>query len=110
MTISRVRITSGGTDRYGDPIPGTETVTEIEQVGWLPYVAPRSSNDIDAPGRAGVIVGLTLYLPYGYDLHHNDLIDVDGTRYRIDGEPGHWKHPGTQWEACAEVALVRAEG
>lgn len=110
MTISRVRQSPGGTDIYGDPVPSTETVTEIGRVGWLPFVVPRSSSDINAAGRAGVIIGLTLYLPYGFDIRHDDLVDVDGTRYRIDGEPGHWKHPSTEWEACAEVSLVRAEG
>lgn len=106
MTISRVRQTPGGVDPYGDPIAGTEAAEEIPGA----FVAPRTSNDIDGPGRAGMIIGLTLYLPYGYDLTHQDLVDVDGERYRVDGDPGHWLQPMTGWKAGAEVALVRAQG
>ena len=111
MTISRRRTAPGGTDVYGDPIPGTVTTTEL--VGA--FIAPRTSNDIDGPGRAGVIVGLTLFTPYGTDLTSADEIVVsgeganDGT-YRIDGQPGDWKNPWSQWEAGQSTALVRAEG
>lgn len=111
MTISRVRATPGGTDRYGDPTPGTTTTVDIPGA----FVAPRLSADINEPGRAGVVVGLTLFTPYGTDLVSTDQIVVsgeganDGT-YRIDGQPGDWKNPWSQWEAGQSTALVRVEG
>lgn len=104
--ISRVRSSAPGLDAYGDPIPGTETTEPITGA----FIAPRQSSDINDPGRAGVIIGLTLFLPFGFDLRHDDDIDIDGTRYRIDGDPGDWYQPMTGWEAGATVALVRAEG
>lgn len=111
MTISRRRLATAGTDAYGDPIPGSPATTEI--VGA--FVAPRVSNDIDGPGRAGVIVGLTLFTPYGTDLRSTDEIVIsgeganDGT-YRIEGHPGDWKNPWSQWQAGQSTALVRVEG
>jgi hypothetical protein len=110
--IQRARQSPGGTDPYGDPIPGTETLEEIPAPSGFAqsFTAPRISNDIDGPGRAGVIVGLTLYFECGYDLNHDDHVIVDGVRYRVEGEPGDWQHPKTGWDAGAEVALVRAEG
>lgn len=112
MTIQRVRRSAGGTDRYGDPLPGSEATEDIPgPLGQQSaYAFPRVSADINAPGRAGVVVGLTLHMRRGYDLRHDDLVEIDGVRYRVDGEPGHWEHPATGWTPGAEVALVRAEG
>lgn len=105
MTISRVRLDPGGTDQYGDPTAGTETATAIPDA----FVAPRMSNDIEGRAHTGVIVGLTLYAPYSFDIAADDLVDVDGVRYRIDGEVGKWRSPFTGWEAGQTVDLVRAE-
>lgn len=110
--IERARRAPGGTDPYGDPVPGTETLDDIPPPSGYsqPFTAPRSSTDLSAPGRAGVIVGLTLYFECGYDLKHDDDVLVDGVRYRVEGEPGDWSHPKTGWQAGAEVALVRVAG
>ena len=109
--ISRVRTSPGGTDVYGDPIVGTSTTTVLDGA----FVAPRMSSDIDAIGRAGVIVGLTLFTPFGTDLDTTDqiLVECEGANdglYRIDGQPGDWHHPMTGWQAGQSTALVRAEG
>lgn len=112
MSILRVRTPPGSTDRYGDPDVGTATETEIPgPLGYASaFTAPRTSSDINEPGRAGVIVGLSLYMAEGFDLKHSDHVKVDGTLYRVDGEPGNWPHPMTGWKPGSEVALVRAEG
>jgi hypothetical protein len=112
MTISRVRRSPGGYDEYGDPVESTTTTSEIEGA----FVAPRldtslgGTGEVMSRGRAGVIVGLTLYAPYGVDLTRDDQIDVDGVRYDIEGEPGAWKNGLTGWAAGIEAALRRAEG
>lgn len=104
--VERVRLTPGGHDAYGDPIPGTEDRLAIPGA----FVAPRESDALNDRGRAGVVVGLTLYLPPGADVRRTDLFDVDGDRYRIDGEVGRWEHPRSGWKAGQTVALVRGEG
>ena len=104
--VIRVRLTPGGVDEYGDPVTSTETLATIAGCA----VAPRSSSDITERGRAGVIVGLSLYAPHGTDIRHDDLFDIDGTRYESDGEEGTWESPFSGWAAGVELALRRAVG
>ena len=104
--IVRVRSAPGGVDEYGDPISGTDSRTTLTGA----FVAPRESSEITNRGRAGVIVGLTLFAPYDTDLTYTDQIEVDGDLYDIEGEPGRWRNPFTDWEAGMQVALVRAAG
>lgn len=104
--ISRVRRAPGGLDEYGDPVESTSTSTEL--VGA--FTAPRPESEITSRGRAGVIVGLTLYAPFGTDLVHTDQVDVDGTLFEVEGEVGSWRNPLTGWEAGIEVALRRTAG
>jgi hypothetical protein len=108
MTIRRLRHSADptGEDEYGNP-----TYDELDPVVLDgAFVAPRKSEGLDRDGRTGVIVGLTLYAPYGTDLVYTDRVEVDGVVYEIDGEPGRWLHPHTGWQAGVEAALVRGEG
>lgn len=104
--IVRVRGNPGGVDEYGDPVAGTEDRTTLEGA----FTAPRETTEIVNRGRAGVIVGLTLFAPYDTDLLYTDRIEVDGVSYDIDGEPGKWRNPFTDWEAGIQAALVRSAG
>src|SRR5690606_30208796 len=105
--IVRVRRTPGGVDEYGDPIPSSVTRTPLPTA----FVAPRLSDEITNRGRAGVVVGLTLYdTNYKLDLRHTDQVEVDGELYEVDGEPGRWRNPMTGREAGIQVALRRAQG
>lgn len=104
--IVRVRSTPGGRDEYGDPVAGTEDRTTLTGA----FVSPRESNEIVNRGRAGVIVGLTLFAPYDTDLRYDDRVEVDGVLYDIEGEPGKWRNPFTDWEAGTQAALVRSSG
>lgn len=106
MTITRVRTTPGGHDQYGDPIPAVTTRTVLDRC----TVAPRSSSELAGRGRQGVIVGLSLYGPPGTDLVYTDQVDVDGTVYAIEGEPGRWNNPFTRSREGIEAALNRAVG
>lgn len=106
MSIVRLRSVEDGVDEYNNPTPGEPERFELDGA----FVAPRTSDALDHDGRSGVIVGLTLYLPYGTDLVYTDQVEVDGVVYEIKGEPGSWSHPRTGWEAGMEVALERGEG
>lgn len=103
MTIIRVR--KGGFDEYADRMAGVSRESLDDA-----FTAPRVSNDISDRGRAGVIVGLSLFAPYGTDLVHTDQIEVDGVLYEVDGDPGQWHNPFTGTDAGCEVALKRAAG
>lgn len=104
--ISRVRAAPGGHDEYGDPIAGTSSSTELAGA----FTAPREEPELNERGRAGVIVGLTLYGPQGTDLRYTDQVEVDGVLFDIEGEVGVWTNPLTGWEAGIEAALRRAAG
>lgn len=105
-TVVHIRPNPGGFDEYGDPVASTDTRTTIDGCA----VAPRTTEDINDRGRAGVIVGLSLYAPYGTDVQNTDLFEIDGELFQVDGDGGDWKSPYTGWEAGVEVALKRAAG
>lgn len=111
-----IRLVSGPgpADRYGDP-----TEADIEPVE-LPdaFVAPRpgdaavpwANQPIDGRGRQGVIVGLTMYVPGCSTIDRTSRVEIDGTLYDIEGEPGVWADPSDGLVAGVEVALRRAAG
>lgn len=106
-----VRVRPLGTDDNGDPIEGTPSELTIPGCTF----APRLSSNIDARGRAGVIVGLTLYTPPEPDIVHGDLLRITGAgqssgTYEIDGEVGVWDSTYSDWQPGAEIALRRAAG
>lgn len=105
-TIVRVRSAPGGVDQYGDPTAGASTEVVLPDA----FLAPRTSEELTANGRAGVIVGWTLFAPYDTDLVFTDQVKVDGVLYQIEGEPGRWRNPFTGWEPGLQAALTRVEG
>lgn len=104
--IERVRQIPAGIDEYGDPT--SVTTVRVELPGA--FVAPRESSDLSDRGRAGVIVGLTLYTPAGTDIRHTDRFDVDGILYEVDGEGAVWDHPFSGWRPGVTAALRRVDG
>ena len=107
MTTIVIRHTTpGGVDNKGDPVGGTSADTTVAGA----FVAPRESTDVNDVGRVGVVIGLTLYLPYDTDIEHGDQVLVDDVLYEVDGEEGDWLQPMTGWQAGTTVALKRASG
>lgn len=97
---------TGDVDEYGDPVLDREDRADLDGC----FTAPRMSEGIDGRSRAGVIIGLTLFMPYGTDVEYSDEIEIDGVVWQIDGEPGSWRNPKSGWEAGMTAALVRGEG
>ncbi len=95
-----------GTSGYNDPIYGTVATTIVEGCA----VSPRSEDEITGNGRHGVVIGLNVYLPAGTVVTVNDLVDVGGVTYRIDGQPAVWANPYTGRRPGIVVALTRIEG
>ena len=111
VTITVERGVPGGHDAYGDPIVTEMTTHVIEECA----VAPRAASESDARGRAGTIVGLTLYAPAGSDILRTDRIIIpDGVpntgRYEVEGEPAEWTSPTSGLAKGMQVALRRAAG
>lgn len=103
VTVER----SGGTDRFGNPLPGTSHTIE----GCA--VAPRSSEE-RTDGQATVIVGRSLFMPPGADVTAHDVVVLNGDpqpddeRWQVEGEPAVWENPYTGWSAGVVAPLTRA--
>lgn len=103
VTVER----SGGTDRFGNALPGTS-----HSIAGC-AVAPRSSEE-RTDGQATVISGRSLYLPAGSDITAHDVVVLNGApqpgdeRWQIEGEPAEWTNPFTGWSPGIVVALTRA--
>lgn len=105
-----VEVERGTRDDYGDIT--YDVALTIEGCAW----APRYSNE-DNENRNTVIVGLTLYGPYGADLSADDRIvlpalpELPAKRslrtYRVIGDRGDWRSPFTAWKPGFEAALER---
>lgn len=93
-------------DRYGN---ATVTEERADVAGCA--VAPRTAQpEVFSQGRSAVIVGLAVYMPPGQLVDADDLFEVAGLTYEVDGQPGVWTSPYTGRPAGIEVALRRAEG
>lgn len=95
-------------DGYGGEVIDWSLPTD--DITFRAAMAPRTEGDITSAGRAGVVVGYTLYYPFGVDVGFEDRIDTQYGLFEIDGEPGPWRQPDTGWEAGATAALRRVVG
>lgn len=101
-TITVLRGSPGGEDELGDPIDGDTTEHEIE--GCM--IAPTRSEESSELGRAGLIIGWTVYAPPGADVRHTDRVRIGDDVLEVEGEVGRWDgaHGGTV------IYLRRARG
>lgn len=106
VAVAIVRGTPGGVDEYGDPVTSTSSSVPVPNLG----VAPRKSEESGERGRAGVVIGKTVYLPAGTDIRSSDQLLIDGELYDVEGEPGMWENPLTGHSPGIEVAARRAVG
>ena len=105
-TITVLRDVAGSVDAYGDPSTASTTRIDIAGCG----VAPRYSTEPNTLGRNGVIVGLTIFAPYGSDILFTDRIEIAGVSYLVEGSPENWKNPFTGSTPGMEIAVKRAVG
>jgi hypothetical protein len=103
-----VTVRRADTDRFGDP--GEPVTHSIDGCVIAPRIAGRQGREDLSEGEI-VIVGLTLYAPWGADIAAGDQVEITAAPwagiYDVDGEPGHWRNPTTGEEAGVEVALTR---
>lgn len=105
LTVHR----AGGTDRFGNPLPGTSHTID----GCA--VSPSGSTEL-VNGQATVTAEDRVYAPYDADVTAQDEIEIPAGqpiaagRYQIDGEPQRWRNPFTGLDAGTVVRLTRTEG
>ena len=104
-TVTVLTPTASGTDRFGEPIPGTPTQTQVDNV----LVVPGATADLEASRPDGVTVALTLHFPKTYtgNLRGCQVAltgEYSGT-YNVIGEPKPYlvENSPTDWYMPVEV-------
>ena len=97
MTITR----KPGNDRYGEPGPGLPETIFVPDV----TVAPRTSEELTAGGRAGVVTGYTVYADPGHDVRRHDTAELAGVAgtFEVIGDPAVWDTAGIVVELAQAV-------
>jgi hypothetical protein len=87
-TVTRLRATTSGTDRYRNPIVTGASETAIS--GAL--FDPGGSATTVEQGRSPVVTRPTLYFPDTRpDIIATDQIRVRGRVWEVDGDPADWR-------------------
>lgn len=96
-----------GTDRYGNPIPGSDIEIQIDGAAF----DPGGSREPVEVGRAPVTTTPKLYFPgTGVEVRATDRVRVRGDVYTVVGRPAVWVNPWTGGTAGTVVELALVEG
>lgn len=104
-TVTVLTPTASGTDRFGEPIPGTPTQTQVDNV----LVVPGATTDLEASRPDGVTVALTLHFPKTYTGNLRGCqVALTGEYsgvYNVIGEPKPYlvENAPTDWYMPVEV-------
>ncbi|MGA4691904.1 hypothetical protein ACPCXD_16730 [Rhodococcus sp. AB351] len=105
-TIKLISVSGGGWDDNGDPLPETEVITEVQALA----VAPGASEEHKELARNGITIELTVYLPSGTTVTEDDIVEVRGVRYEIEGRPVEWVSPFGAGPGGYEILCRLAQG
>jgi hypothetical protein len=108
-SVTLLRTSATGVDDYGNDVI-TDAEIVIADVAVWPRTSSESTGESDSTDRAQTIIGLTLLIPPGVDVHSTDRFSVRGQTYEVDGEPGVWRSYLTDTRAGTQVFLTRVEG
>jgi len=103
QTVTLVRREVVDQDGFGNDIHATVRLS-IDGCS----VQPRASVE-DGAGRAQVISGVVLYAPAHTPIGASDVVEHDGRRYEVVGDPGVWRSPIGLFDH-QQVALRRVTG
>lgn len=95
---------SGTTDDHGNT---TSTSTTLNTRA---LIAPRSATESADPRAPRVIVGYSLYFADELVLDSDDEITFRGETFRVEGQSGVWRMPGSGEVAGTEIAVTRGAG
>lgn len=99
----------GGSDRFGNSLPGTEH--DVEGCA----AAPAGSVEV-VNGQQTVTTQDTVYGPYDADVKAADAVTIPAGQpieagdYKVDGQPQRWKNPYSGREFGCVVRLTRTTG
>lgn len=107
-TVTIVRPGPPTQDEYGNDVPGAPTEVPLPGCGIAPRDGSGAGNDELTQARDTVIVGLTLYAPFGTDLRATDKVRVGAVLYEVQGQPGSFTSPftGSTGPVVAALELV----
>lgn len=106
--VTRRRGTKVDDGYGGTAIDWSQPTDDLDITGVA--LAPRVEEEVTGPGRAGVVIGLTMYAPPGADIRFEDRVVTSQGLFEVEGEPGRWNQPHTGWQAGTTVALRRVVG
>lgn len=84
-TVVIMRVTEGGVDDYGYPIPGT--TERIPVPGTV--VDDGSASSYEMPGGVVLVTPMTVYFPHEVDIDRQATVEIRGLEYRLTDEPFH---------------------
>jgi hypothetical protein len=107
-TVTRLRKTASGVDRYGNPLyPDAPAEKSIDGA----FFAPGGTSEPVEPGRSPVITEPTLYFPHAWpDIVVSDQLRVRGVVYDVTGFPSEWRSPYGSQVGGQVVTLRRTDG
>jgi hypothetical protein len=88
-TVVVVRMGGATVDEWGDTVGGVEERFPIVGCAF----APLKQGENASPDGAALLDGFTVYMPYGADVTANDLLEIRGRLFHVDGVPGVWVNP-----------------
>lgn len=105
-TVTRIRQTESGVDRYDNP---TYTTAELDIPGA--FFDPGSSEETIVVGGEPMVTTPTVYFPFAWpDLVEADAVRVRGVTYEVQGRPDDWRSPWGSGPGGLVVHLRLAEG
>lgn len=108
QTATLITRTVTGKDGDGNDVYGETTSTV--QGAFAPGGSAEYPQGAGSSGGDQVVTQPTLYLPGGTVLGAVDAVEINGTRYEVDGDPLVWTSPFTGRQAGVQVPLKKVTG
>jgi hypothetical protein len=102
VLVRRERVQS--TEPYGD-----DELHDVERVDLLAQVHQRTTSETLVE-QDTTSAGWVAMIPEGVSIGRDDVIEVDGVPFQIEGEPYHVWHPPTRSFHHWELSLVETTG
>lgn len=106
VPVTLLRFDAGGTDEYGDPLPGYAAPEEI----LVFAVVVGGEEPVTAMRPERVRYDLTVFAPSSAGISDRDRIEYQGHKFDVDGAPGNWDENPWWSPGLVSVRCNRVEG